>query len=472
MKKRYRPTYFVVQAFKGMKRHSIMTFASIAVLLSCLVVMGCFSMLLINIERNLSSLGDLNQIVAFVYSDVQYKEGDIRPTPVVEDTEDNSFLGWSTDPNASEPEIPVGQNYQFDSFDAVSGKVTLYAVWQNKAVFDEFKVKYHTMGVEVTNEALEGEDKAYKIGDEIPVPEALSPRNPTLKFLGWSLSPSSDAEVLKGDTYVLSKDDVKAGNIYFYAMWSKNVVFGEYSVEYDLNGYASNMEYSDSALILSAVKKSLEDLNGVSDIDFISKSDALEEEIEKYADYPGLQEFLKEGNNPLPDTFIVKYSNDAEITALELKMQNIDGVSRVKCRSDIASSIENLKNGIILVFTWFMIILFVVSIFVIINTVKLAVSHRSEEISVMRYIGATKWFIALPFELEGVFIGLFSGILSFLLQWYAYGYIQDIITDEMKMIEVVPFTEIGSVLLAGCVLVGIITGFIGSLISIRKKLNN
>ena len=88
----------------------------------------------------------------------------------------------------------------------------------------------------------------------------------------------------------------------------------------------------------------------------------------------------------------------------------------------------------------------------------------------MRYIGATKWFIALPFELEGIFIGLLSGGLAFSLQWYAYGYVQKMILNGIPMIDIIPFAEIRTVMLIGCLAVGMITGLTGSVIAIRKYL--
>ena len=123
-----------------------------------------------------------------------------------------------------------------------------------------------------------------------------------------------------------------------------------------------------------------------------------------------------------------------------------------------------------MIFSWFMVILFVVSIFVIINTIKLAVTNRTEEIAIMRYLGATKWFIALPFQLEGVIIGVFSGVMAFLIQWYAYGYVYKMVGADLNMIEIVPFKEIGVVIFFGCIIIGVVTGLIGSMISIRKNL--
>lgn len=469
--RKYKPTYFISQAFKGMRRNGMMTAASVTVLLSCLIVIGCFFMLLVNLNRNLQSLGELNEIVAFVYSDQKYKDGDSRPTPDTLESEGNTFLGWSTDPDSNEAQILPGQEYIVSASDAVADVITLYAVWENKAQYEGFKVNYHTLGIAITEE-IANDETVYQLSDIITLPTSVIPKNSAIKFLGWSLSPDGEGTVISSGSCVVSESDVKGGQVTFYAVWDQMPTYNEYSVVYSANGVEAASVPTDSGLILKSVSDSLNALNNIESISFISKSDALEEEIEKYKDYPGLQQFLKEGNNPLPDTYVITYGDISSVEALELQIQNIDGVSRVKCRTDIAQSIENLKSGIIVVFSWFMIILFVVSIFVIINTIKLAVEHRSKEISIMRYIGATRWFIVLPFDLEGIVIGLFSGGLAFLVQWYAYGYIQDMITSDMKMIEVVPFSDIKIILLVGCLVIGVLTGIIGSRISISKHLKD
>lgn len=464
--RRYRPTYFLAQAFKGLWRNRMMSLASVTVLISCLIVMGCFMMLLVNINTNLDSIGDLNEIVALVYSDNKYVQGDSRPVPDNVKAEGNVFLGWSTNPDATAPDYV--DSYSVDSSHAAGDTITLYAVWQNKPEYEGAKVVFNTLGI--TPNELPTDDGSYKAADTVSLP-AITPKNPSLKFLGWSLTPTADGTYISTDTYVLSDEDIKGGKVTFYAIWDQMPVYTEYSIVYDTNGVDVSEAPSDSALIISSVEKSIKGLANIDKVEYISKSEALEEEIEKYEDYPGLQQFLSEGNNPLPDTFVITYKDNSQVEALELQIQNIDGVSKVRCRADIAESIESMKNGVIIVFTWFMLILLVVSVFVIINTVKLAVEHRREDISIMRYIGATKWFIALPFELEGIIIGAFAGIISFLLQWYAYGYVQDMIASDMQMIEVVPFAEMRLILLVGCVLIGVMTGFVGSRISINKNLN-
>lgn len=472
--RRYKLSYFFGQAFKGLWRNGMMTLASVTVLLSCLIVMGCFSMLVLNIDRNLDSLGDLNEIVAFVESDVSYEAEDkVSLAPAVKG-EGKTFLGWSTDPDATEAQYKAGSLYTVKAEDAVSGVITLYAVWQGGVEQSAYTVSYHAAGMRLEGE-LPADTNTYEVGGAVTLPDALTARNSTIEFLGWSVTPvlAEGAEPLApGSTYTLAEADLKGGNVTFYAVWSEMPAFTTYKVVYHANRVAVDQLPTDAEVVLNRIRTQLEGLDHIAEngIAFVSKEQTLEDEKEKLKDYPSLIATLENGNNPYPDTFVITYDDNEAVAALQLKLENIDGIYKIRCRSDLAESIANLKNGIILVFSWFMVILFVVSIFVIINTVKLAVVYRSKEITIMRYVGATKWFIALPFELEGVIIGLFSGGIAFLLQWYAYGYVQKMMTTDLQMIEIIPFAEIRILLLVGCLAVGVITGLIGSAISIHKYL--
>lgn len=469
--RRYKPTYFISQAFKGMWRNGMMTLASITVLLSCLIVMGCFSMLLFNIDKNLDSIDNMNEIVVFVYSDKEYKDGEERTLAGDLESEGNTFLGWSTDPDASEAMYLPGQKYTVSSADAVAGQVRFYAVWANKPEQSSFSVNYNTLGVSL-QEAVAPDENTYSVGNTVELPKAPESKNPANTFLGWSLSADGSTGTITSGRYVIGEDDVRGGSITFYAIWSQMPVYTVFNIVYDANGVEVSELPTDSKLTLQHVEEQLKQLSNIAEdgVSFVSKEETLKEEKEKYNDYPGLQSFLSESNNPFPDTFVVTYLDNSKVNTLELQIKSIEGVDKVRCRADIAETIESLKNGIIIIFSWFMVILFVVSIFVIINTVKLAVVHRSKEITIMRYIGATKWFIALPFYLEGIIIGVFSGLVAFFIQWYAYGYVHKMLVADLAMITVVPFSEIGLVLMLGCLIVGVLTGIIGSAISIRKYL--
>lgn len=215
-------------------------------------------------------------------------------------------------------------------------------------------------------------------------------------------------------------------------------------------------------------------LNGMDNVDtvtFISKEEGLEEMRQDYAEYSDLFVIAEGEANPLPDMFYITYNDIAKATTLEYQLSEIEGISKVIFRLDLAMQIDSFKSGMTLVFTWFLVLLFVVSIFVIINTIKIAVHSRRNEINVMRYIGATRTFIVTPFILEGAIIGLFSGAIAYFVEWYLYTYIEQIVVSEIRMLEVYLFSDVWQYVLAGFLLIGIVTGAIGSSISLRRNLN-
>lgn len=210
-------------------------------------------------------------------------------------------------------------------------------------------------------------------------------------------------------------------------------------------------------------------LDNVGNVEYISKEQALEEEKERYSDYPGLFE-LAEGDNPLRDSFVITYLDNAKAPTTVYQLGKIDGIAKTNYRQDLAVSIEKAKSGISLILIWFMAILFVVSIFVIINTIKLAVHSRRAEIKIMRYVGATEWFVMLPFIFEGIIIGIISSVIAYVIEYYMYGYVVSMIGDNFKFITVIPFNEINIQVALIFLGIGVITGIIGSTISTRRYL--
>ena len=292
--KRYNIFYFIWEALKGMKRNGVMPFASIAVLLSCLLVIGGFSLIVFNIDLNLNQLGNLNEMVAFC-------------------------------------------------------------------------------------------------------------------------EPDADDE-----TVARIKDELSA------------------------------LENVDE-LIHSTKSEQLKKLQ--------------EENFALYGD-------ITEEENPLSDSFTISYHDNSKVPELDYQIRQIEGIRKVRNNLELANKIESLKHGIMLVFIWFLAILFVVSVFIIINTIKLSVFSRRKEISIMRYIGATNWFITLPFIFEGIFIGIASGIGSFFIIKFGYSAIVSSAASSMQMISLISFSEISAVVLLGALGIGIVTGVLGGLISLGKYLKD
>lgn len=205
----------------------------------------------------------------------------------------------------------------------------------------------------------------------------------------------------------------------------------------------------------------------------VTKEEAMQEMRDRYQDteYAVLFEEMDErGTNPFRDSFIITYEDNSQVSTLEYQLGQVDGIVSIECRSDLAETVESFKSGVIFIFMWFLAILFVVSLFVIINTIKLAVFARRAEISIMRYVGATKAFITLPFVFEGILIGLIASGIAYVIQWYCYSYIAKLIAQDYSLISVVGFSDVNMYVILGFLAVGIFTGIIGSVISLSKYL--
>ena len=469
--RRYSISYFIGQSFKGLWRNGVMSLASLTVLISCLIVMGSFGLLVVNINHNLENLGDLNSIAAFVETKDSYAAGSdvILAGNLVSSDGGSTFKGWSLDPSATEASYSAGGRYTVNENDAKYGSVTLYAVWANAPKADGYKIKYSAGGYTISG-SLPTDDASYNAGDTVTLPSAMEVRFSTIEFKGWTTKPGGDADYPASGTYTVKDTDAVGGVITLYAVWSETPAFSEYKIVYDSNGVSVTNLPTDNSVKLESIRKNIESLDNIKSVEFISKDETLASERTKYEEYADLFNTIGEGENPYPDTFVINYDDNSAVDNLEYQLSHIDGIYKIRCRSDLAANIESLKNGITLVFVWFMAILFVVSIFVILNTVKLAVYSRRNEISIMRYVGATKMFISLPFLLEGVIIGLVSSGIAYLIEVYMYKYVQKMIVSEMNMISVVPLADVRLYIILSFVLIGVLTGLVGSELSMRKYL--
>ncbi len=216
-------------------------------------------------------------------------------------------------------------------------------------------------------------------------------------------------------------------------------------------------------------------------ITLISKQEALEAEKERYDENLSyIFDAYTDKTNPLPDSFKFSYPESVEdIDYVVQLIQGIEGVENVKNRKDIADKIESLKNLISNVSTGLMIMLFIVSVFVIGNTVKLTHEARKDDIRIMRYMGATNFYISAPFLLEGIIIGLFSGGLAYFIQKFVYMSVTEVmVRDYGSLLSVLSLSEKAALpfglelgfelsndlfILALFLAIGFLTGILGTL---------
>lgn len=225
------------------------------------------------------------------------------------------------------------------------------------------------------------------------------------------------------------------------------------------------------------LKEKIETIDSVQSVEWITKDQVLRDLFEDYGDYGDILKMYDE-DNPCKDELILTYSDASKVDTIVYKIQNMNeeeetrgSVAKINDRRDVAQKIDRIKNIASLVFTWIMVLLSVVSVFIIINTIKLALFSRREEVSIMRYVGASGFFVSFPFVLEGIIFGLVSSGIAFGVQYYIYKYFAIDILGESGLISIIPFSNLAGFLIVGFLVIGVGLGVIGSLISLRKYNN-
>lgn len=249
----------------------------------------------------------------------------------------------------------------------------------------------------------------------------------------------------------------------------KNVNFNLDKME-DFNELVCYMELGATDDQINNAQSKMKSFKHVTKITFVSKEEALENEKAKYGqEYAPLFEMYQNGReNPLPDAFRIEYDSVSSLNTLEEQLVRVEGVDSIRNSYEIAQNIEKLKNIITIGGTWLMVLLVIVSVFVIANTIKITYHSRELEIGIMRYIGATKSFITMPFVVESVIISAVSAGLGYGAQWYIYKNLIEGLTKKYEIIDIIPFAQLNNLFLIIYFGAGLTIGIFGSIITIRK----
>ena len=178
------------------------------------------------------------------------------------------------------------------------------------------------------------------------------------------------------------------------------------------------------------------------------------------------------GSDFLPNAFKVTINDMEEFNNTVNEIKNYDNVLSIRENGELARRIADIQNAISLVSVVIVIILLIVSLFIIANTVRITMFSRSLEISIMKAVGATNWFIRWPFLVEGVIIGVLSAIISYGFIFGLYAAAEKVLASMFAILgnTMVPFEECMWVLLIAFVSTGVVTGAAGSFISLGRYL--
>lgn len=178
-----------------------------------------------------------------------------------------------------------------------------------------------------------------------------------------------------------------------------------------------------------------------------------------------------EADNPLRDAYILSLTDVRMANQVAAEAAKIQGVEEVTNRQDLIKTILSITNTVRNVSIWLLIILAGISIFIISNTIKLGMFSRRKEINIMKFVGATNWFIRWPFIIEGMLLGAVGATISALIVMFGYSSVLGTLQEFMGNITLLGASEVVNIIIISFALMGIGIGMAGSAMSIRKHLH-
>lgn len=258
------------------------------------------------------------------------------------------------------------------------------------------------------------------------------------------------------------------------------LIMGSFSLlAINVNGIISELEDDNQILAFidenyteeqsKALESQVENLPNVSSAEFVSKNEAFDSYKGQYSDNDLLNDL---DSDILRDRYVVYLDDIALMEQTCDDLMSVDGIVDLSARIDIAKGFMSVRNVVSIVSLALVAILFIVSLFIMSNTIKLTTFERREEIAIMKMVGATSAFIRWPFVVEGLILGMLGALIAYVAQWGLYKLLADkvIASSGLAFISIISFDVIAVPLLIAFIAVGFGVGVIGSLVAIKNYL--
>ena len=227
---------------------------------------------------------------------------------------------------------------------------------------------------------------------------------------------------------------------------------------------------------IDELKEEIRKIDAVSSIDFVSKDEALQINIDTMKDSGAGSEIVESwaDSNPFRASFVIRLTDLKESKNVENQIKDLKKVSSIQMKSKLMDVLIKISWWL-RIFTLAVIIIFIaISTFIIVYTIKLTVYARRREISIMKYVGATNSFIRWPFIVEGIIIGIISALIAIIL----IGAVYTLMFNKLSVgigefnipVKLLTFSEMFNLIMSLYMILGIGIGTIGSIISMRKYL--
>ncbi|MCR5731012.1 MAG: permease-like cell division protein FtsX [Ruminococcus sp.] len=245
----------------------------------------------------------------------------------------------------------------------------------------------------------------------------------------------------------------------------------------DKNEISVFMDVGASDEDVKKAEEAIRAISNVNTIEFKSKEDALESQKKDLPKAKKLIENYITDAEFMPDGFSVTVKDNDTIADTTAEIQKIAKIQKAYSSPQVAEFLKELRKVVSLIAGAVIITLAIVSMIMISNTTKASVYARREEIQIMKYVGATNAFIRMPFFVEGMVTGLFSGAGAFFITWALYRSIYRVLLKQSSLMNafglksLVPFADIMIIVLIAYLVVGSLIGALGSVISTRKHID-
>lgn len=226
-------------------------------------------------------------------------------------------------------------------------------------------------------------------------------------------------------------------------------------------------EVSDSGI--HALEERITQMQGVESVKYVDRETAMVRFRERLGDQQFLLDSLGE-SNPLPNSFEVRVIRPDMVRTAAEAIAEMPGVETAKYGQDVVEHLFDITRLVRLFGLALMFVLAMATLFIISNTIRLTVFARRKEVAIMKYVGATDWFIRWPFLLEGIVLGCLGGIVAALILRGAYRMIAAKIYDTLAFFPLIPENPFLHYVTAAILICGMIVGALGSTISLKKFL--
>ncbi len=231
-------------------------------------------------------------------------------------------------------------------------------------------------------------------------------------------------------------------------------------------------KYGDDSLSREQLCDKVKAISGVLSVEYVTKEQAFSEYRASLGENGSYLEGYEGEDNPLRNELRIKIGNIEQFSSVSRAVSQMEEIANLRDSQDIVNMLLSVRRTMNMVGFWVLVLLAIVSLFIISNTIKLAMHSRRNEINIMKYVGATNGFIRFPFVLEGILIGILSTGAALLFQWCVYSYALVPALSQLSFLSdtIVPFKSmlISLVVIFGAI--GLVVGAVGSALSIRKYL--